>query len=73
VEIGWALFEGASRAAYREALGYDDDTWRRSRGWAVRSVTGVAYYEHTNPGLADRCARSLDAVIADWLAAGGAR
>lgn len=68
VEIAWALFDGDSRAAYREALAYDENTWRRSRGWAVRSVNGIAYYEHTNPGIAARCARSLDAVIADWLA-----
>jgi aminoglycoside phosphotransferase (APT) family kinase protein len=67
VEIGWALFQGDSRSAYREALGYDDDTWRRSRGWAVRSVNGINYYEHSNPGIAARAARALDAVIADWL------
>ena len=66
VAIGWELFQGASRSAFRETLAYDDDTWRRSRGWAVRSVNGITYYEHTNPGIAARCARSLDAVIADW-------
>jgi aminoglycoside phosphotransferase (APT) family kinase protein len=68
LEIGWALFEGTSRSVYRDALPYDNDTWRRSRGWAIRSVVGIPYYEHTNPGIAARCARSLDAVLADWLA-----
>ncbi|NUR73777.1 MAG: aminoglycoside phosphotransferase family protein [Hamadaea sp.] len=33
--IAWGMFTGSSRAAYREALGVDDGTWARGRGWAL--------------------------------------
>jgi aminoglycoside phosphotransferase (APT) family kinase protein len=35
VVIAWTLFEGESRATYREALGVDAGTWSRGRGWAL--------------------------------------
>lgn len=31
--LAWALFTGASREAFREAVGPDDATWARARGW----------------------------------------
>lgn len=33
--IAWTLFDPASRAAFRAALQFDDDTWARARGWAL--------------------------------------
>ncbi|MFJ2086063.1 hypothetical protein ACI2KV_14470 [Micromonospora chokoriensis] len=33
--IAWTLLAGASRAAFRDALGVDDATWARGRGWAL--------------------------------------
>lgn len=33
--IGFTLFSGDSRTAWREANGLDDDTWARGRGWAL--------------------------------------
>jgi aminoglycoside phosphotransferase (APT) family kinase protein len=43
-------FTGAAREAYREAIGYDDATWRRACGWALGpSFTGIDYYRHTFP------------------------
>jgi aminoglycoside phosphotransferase (APT) family kinase protein len=35
VVIAWTLFSGESRAAFRSALGVDDATWSRARGWAI--------------------------------------
>ena len=35
VVIAWTLFDGESRATYREALGVDAGTWSRGRGWAL--------------------------------------
>jgi aminoglycoside phosphotransferase (APT) family kinase protein len=35
VTIAWTLFEGANRRAFRDALGLDDATWERGRGWAL--------------------------------------
>lgn len=33
--IAYTMFEGDSREAFREALGLDDATWARARGWAL--------------------------------------
>ena len=35
VAIAWTLFDGQSRRAFREAVGVDDATWERGRGWAL--------------------------------------
>ena len=35
VTIAWTLFSGESRRAFRDALGLDDATWERGRGWAL--------------------------------------
>jgi aminoglycoside phosphotransferase (APT) family kinase protein len=35
VTIAWTLFSGESRRAFRDALGIDDATWERGRGWAL--------------------------------------
>jgi aminoglycoside phosphotransferase (APT) family kinase protein len=33
--LAWTMLSGASRAAFRDALELDDDTWDRGRGWAL--------------------------------------
>ncbi|MFI9009327.1 aminoglycoside phosphotransferase family protein [Actinosynnema sp. NPDC053489] len=33
--IAWTMFSGASREAFRDAVGTDDATWARARGWAL--------------------------------------
>jgi len=33
--IAYTFFSGASRAAFREAVGQDAGTWARARGWAL--------------------------------------
>ncbi|MCE6996792.1 aminoglycoside phosphotransferase family protein [Saccharothrix sp. S26] len=33
--IAWTMFSGESRRAFREAVGLDDATWARARGWAL--------------------------------------
>ncbi|KAK5047460.1 hypothetical protein LTR84_006556 [Exophiala bonariae] len=33
--IAWTMFSGASRNAFREAVGQDSNTWTRARGWAL--------------------------------------
>jgi aminoglycoside phosphotransferase (APT) family kinase protein len=59
-------FSGAARDAYRKAVGYDDATWRRACGWALApSLTGVEYYRHTFPRMAEHGRRMVRAVIAE--------
>lgn len=33
--IAWTFFGGAERSVFRDALGLDDGTWERGRGWAL--------------------------------------
>ncbi len=33
--IAWMMFSGDSRRAFRRAVGQDDGTWARARGWAL--------------------------------------
>lgn len=61
----WMLFDGDSRAAFRDALGIDDAAWERSKGWALTRIFGVAYYEHTNPLFSQEAVRTINAVLAD--------
>ncbi|MFI6821496.1 aminoglycoside phosphotransferase family protein [Micromonospora sp. NPDC050187] len=61
-------FTGAAREAYREAIGYDDATWRRACGWALApSLTGIDYYRHTFPRMAEHGRRMVRAVIAELV------
>jgi aminoglycoside phosphotransferase (APT) family kinase protein len=68
VDVAWDLFSGSSRDRFRAQLDVDDATWRRARGWAIKAVYGIPYYEGTNPGIVGRARRRLDNVIADWRA-----
>jgi aminoglycoside phosphotransferase (APT) family kinase protein len=62
----WNLFRGASRAAYREALGFDDATWARGRGLALStSIVALPYYNDTIPVRARRAADVIRHVLAD--------
>jgi aminoglycoside phosphotransferase (APT) family kinase protein len=65
LDAAWDLFSGDSRAEFRAALGVDDATWARGRGWAITSVFGIPYYEHTNPGIVARARRRIAAVLAE--------
>ncbi|OKI65594.1 aminoglycoside phosphotransferase family protein [Micromonospora sp. CB01531] len=59
-------FTGTARETYREAIGYDDATWRRACGWALApSLTGLDYYRHTFPRMAEHGRRMVRAVIAE--------
>ena len=59
-------FTGAARDAYREAIGYDDATWRRACGWALApSLTGIDYYRRTFSRMAEHGRRMVRAVIAE--------
>ena len=62
----WNLFRGASRLAYREALGFDDATWARGRGLALStSIVALPYYKDTIPSRAQGAIRILRDVLAD--------
>jgi aminoglycoside phosphotransferase (APT) family kinase protein len=67
VMVAWKVLPVAARPAFRTALGVDDATWARARGWALWSAVGVlSYYTpETNPVLVSEARRWLAEVLAD--------
>jgi aminoglycoside phosphotransferase (APT) family kinase protein len=63
--IAWSLFPADARQAYRDALGVDDATWERGKGWVLTGVFGVPYYRDTNPVLVADKIRAIEAVLAE--------
>jgi aminoglycoside phosphotransferase (APT) family kinase protein len=63
--IAWSLFPPDARQVYRDALGVDDATWERGKGWVLPGVFGIAYYRDTNPALVANIVNAIDAVLAD--------
>jgi aminoglycoside phosphotransferase (APT) family kinase protein len=62
----WSVFGPAGRAAFRAALGADEGTWRRARGYALhQAALIIPYYAQTNPGFAAQAARTVGEVIED--------
>ncbi|MFJ3876991.1 aminoglycoside phosphotransferase family protein [Streptomyces sp. NPDC090077] len=58
--IAFTLMSPGSRAAFRAALGVDDATWTRGRGWAL--ATGLNAYVHyaaVNPRVAAQTTRQI--------------
>ncbi|MGY0061304.1 aminoglycoside phosphotransferase family protein [Streptomyces sp. LZ34] len=58
--IAFTLMSAGSRAAFRTALGVDDATWTRGRGWAL--ATGLNAYTHyaaANPRVAAQTTRQI--------------
>lgn len=63
--VAWSLFTSDARQAYRDALGVDDATWERGKGWVLRGVFGIAYYRDTNPVLVAKNVRAIEAILSD--------
>lgn len=64
--IAWTLFEGESREAFRAALGLDEATWARGRGWTLwKALITLADHIDTNPSEAEEARRVIDEVLAD--------
>ena len=59
--VAWKLLDDEGRATFRSALGIDDATWSRARGWAVsQAVVALAYYTvETNAVLVREAQRWL--------------
>lgn len=64
--IVWSLFSGESRDVFRTALGVDDATWARGRGWALsQALIFIPYYLDTNPVGVGIARRTIGEVLAD--------
>jgi hypothetical protein len=63
--VAWNLFSGEARERYRTALGVDDATWVRGRGWALSvALIVLPYYRETNPALVAQSWTAIRAVLA---------
>ncbi|WP_336207043.1 aminoglycoside phosphotransferase family protein [Nonomuraea sp. LPB2021202275-12-8] len=58
--IAFTLMSEASRAAFRAALGVDDATWTRGRGWALATgLNAYTSYAAVNPKVAAQTTRQI--------------
>ncbi|MEV1246044.1 aminoglycoside phosphotransferase family protein [Nonomuraea sp. NPDC050022] len=58
--IAFTLMSAESRTAFRAALGVDDDTWTRGRGWALATgLNAYTSYAATNPRVAAQTTRQI--------------
>ncbi|MFS0703964.1 aminoglycoside phosphotransferase family protein [Cellulomonas sp. 179-A 9B4 NHS] len=66
VGLAWNFLDAPSRAAFRAALGDDDATWLRARGWALRqALLQLPYYRTRYVPLADHARQTIRAVLED--------
>jgi aminoglycoside phosphotransferase (APT) family kinase protein len=62
----WSVFGPAGRTAYRRALGVDEGTWQRARGYALhQAALIIPYYAATNPAFAAQARRTVAEVVGD--------
>lgn len=65
--VAWNLLDAESRATLRTALGVDDATWLRGRGWALSvALIALPYYLKTNPVIVATSRRVLAEVLTDY-------
>jgi aminoglycoside phosphotransferase (APT) family kinase protein len=67
VMVAWKVLPADLRDSFRSALGVDQATWARGRGWALsQAVMALGYYTlETNPVLVREAQRWLAEVLAD--------
>jgi aminoglycoside phosphotransferase (APT) family kinase protein len=67
VMVAWKLHSAEARDAFRHAVGTDDATWERARGWAVSQAVGaLSYYTpETNPTLYSEGASWLELALSE--------
>lgn len=66
VIAAWSVFNAPGRAAYRQALDVNDETWDRARGIALHQAALILpYYRETNPDFVALAQRTVDQVLTD--------
>lgn len=62
----WGALAAEDRGAFRAALGVDDATWARGRGWALSiGLVALPYYVETNPVFAETARVLIRETLAD--------
>jgi aminoglycoside phosphotransferase (APT) family kinase protein len=66
--VAWYLLPAPAREVFRAALGVDDATWARGRGWALSLALGaLSYFRDTNLAMVADARQAIRAVLADRL------
>jgi aminoglycoside phosphotransferase (APT) family kinase protein len=64
--VAWNVLDARGRRRFRAAVGYDEDTWARARGWALwTGLGGIPYYRETFPEFAANARRTVRDVLAE--------
>jgi aminoglycoside phosphotransferase (APT) family kinase protein len=67
--VAWNLLPADVRRVFRAALGVDDATWARGRGWGLSvALVQLPYYRETNPALAANARHVIREVLLDQTA-----
>lgn len=60
----WNLFDGSSRAIFRDTVGYDEATWSRAKGWVLApALQALGYYRHSRPEFVTAALQRIGAVL----------
>lgn len=63
--IAFTLMDPETRTVFRDALGVDDATWTRGRGWALATgLNAYTSYAAVNPSVAVQTSRQINAALA---------
>lgn len=64
--VAWELLDSPARGVFRSAVGADDASWARGRGWALcTALWALPYYLDTNPVMVAQSRRKVAAVLGD--------
>ncbi|SNY59621.1 aminoglycoside phosphotransferase family protein [Paractinoplanes atraurantiacus] len=64
--MAFTLMSAGSRAVFREALGADDATWARGRGWALAAgLNAYCSYAKTDARVAAQTTRQINETLTD--------
>ena len=64
--VAWNLLPPAARAVFRDAVGADDATWARARGWVLlQALAQLPYYAERNPPLAANARHVIAQLVAE--------
>ncbi len=66
LQPAWNVFVGRPRRRFLTALDVDEEAWLRGRGWVVfQTVSALAYYWESNPGIVRQAEWALREAIKD--------
>lgn len=66
LRVAWNLLAPGPRDVFREAVGADDATWARARGWALlQALAQLVYFEDRNPPLTTTARHVVAALTAE--------